>query len=78
MLDSLFQGAHHVQRRRANPLGALFDRFAEFLVRRGHAATFIDQVIRAAEHFGYWLGTQHVAASRYQPKPKVLEFLDNL
>ena len=37
MLDSLFQVAHHVHRLRANPLGALFDRFAEFLVRRGHA-----------------------------------------
>ncbi len=59
MLDSLFHGAHHVHRLRTNPLGALFDRFVAFLLRRGHAAPFIHQLIRATEHFGYWLGTRY-------------------
>jgi integrase/recombinase XerD len=63
MLDSLFRGAHHAQRLRANPLGALFDPFAAFLVRRGHAATLVRQFIRTAEHFGYWLGTQHAVVN---------------
>jgi integrase/recombinase XerD len=63
MLDSLFQDAHHVHRLRANPLGALLDRFAEFLIRRGHAARSIHPFIRAAEHFGSWLGTQHAAVT---------------
>jgi integrase/recombinase XerD len=63
MLDSLFQDAHYVQRLRANPLAALFDPFAQFLVRRGHATRFIHAVFRATEHFGYWLGTQNVAVT---------------
>jgi site-specific recombinase XerD len=63
MLDSLFRDAHHVQRLRANPLGALFDPLAQFLVGRGHATGFIHQILRAAEHFGYWLGTQHAAVT---------------
>lgn len=63
MLDSLFGDAQHVQRLRANPLGALFDPFAGFLVGRGHAAQFSRAVLRAAEHFGYWLGTQHATVT---------------
>jgi site-specific recombinase XerD len=63
MLDSLFHGDHHVQRLRTNPLGALFDRFTAFLLRRGHAASFIHQIIRAAEHFGYWLGTRYASVT---------------
>lgn len=63
MLDSLFHLAHHAHRLRANALGALFDPFADFLVHRGHAATFIRQAIRAAEHFGYWLATQHATVT---------------
>jgi hypothetical protein len=66
MLDSLFQDAHHVHRLRANPLGALFDRFAEFLVRRGHTSSSSRPFIRAAEHFGYWLGTHNTSVTADQ------------
>src|SRR5947209_11150829 len=77
MLDSLFQGAHHVQRLRANPLGALFDPFAGFLVRRGYATSSIHALLRAAEHFGYWLGTQHAAVTAVQvTKASARRFLD--
>lgn len=63
MLDSLYQGAHHVQRLRASPLGALLDPLAEILVQRGHATTFIRSILRAIEHFSYWLGTQHAVVT---------------
>jgi site-specific recombinase XerD len=58
MLDSLYPNSAHVHRLRANPLGALFDRFAQFLLRRGHAALTSRCYLNAAAHFGYWLGTQ--------------------
>jgi integrase/recombinase XerD len=77
MLDSLFQDAPHVQRLRANPLGALFDRFAEFLFRHGHAPRCIHTVLRAAEHFGYWLGTQHASVTVGEvTKASARRFLD--
>lgn len=63
MLDTLFRRRHRLLRLRANPLGPLMDRLAESLVRRGHAAYFCRAVLRAAEHFGYWLGTRHPAAA---------------
>jgi site-specific recombinase XerD len=63
MLDSLFRRPHHIRRLRAGPLGALFDPLVSFLLRRGHAVTFVHQVVRAVEHFGYWLQTQHAEVS---------------
>jgi integrase/recombinase XerD len=63
MLDSLFPRARQVRRLRANPLGALLDRLAEFLIRRGYAAKYTRAILRAVEHFGYWLGTQHSAVT---------------
>ncbi len=59
MLDKLFQRTHHVRRLQANPLGATLDQFADYLLRPGYTAGFIHQLLRGAEHFGYWLGTQH-------------------
>jgi site-specific recombinase XerD len=77
MLDSLFAGGHHGHRLRANPLGALFDPFAEFLVRRGYAASFIRQVIRAVEHFGFWFGAQHATVTAAAvTKASTRRFLD--
>jgi site-specific recombinase XerD len=77
MLDSLFQDAHHVHRLRANPLGALFDPFAGFLIRRGHASSFIHLILRAVEHFGYWLATQYVAiTAAHVTKATARRFLD--
>jgi integrase/recombinase XerD len=59
MLDRLFQRSHHVRRLRANPLGVVLDQFADYLLRPGYTAGFIHQLVRGAEHYGYWLGTRH-------------------
>ena len=61
MLDALFQRSHHVRRLRANPLGAILDQFADYLLRRGYTAGFVHQLVRGAEHYGHWLGTRHPA-----------------
>src|SRR5947209_1662082 len=77
MLDSLFPGAQHVQRLHANPLGALFDPFADFLVRRGCASSSIHALLRAAERFGYCLGSQHATVAGAQvTKVSAHRFLD--
>ena len=69
MLDSLFRRLYHIRRLRASPLGTLFDPLVGFLLRRGHAVTFIHQIVRAIEHFGYWLQSQHadVTADKVTP-----------
>jgi integrase/recombinase XerD len=59
MLDVLFQRSHHVRRLRANPLGAILDQFAAYLLRPGYTAGFVHQLVRGAEHYGYFLGTRH-------------------
>jgi site-specific recombinase XerD len=59
MLDRLFQRSHHVRRLRANPLGAILDQFADHLLRPGYSAGFVHQLVRGAEHYGYYLGTRH-------------------
>ena len=59
MLDALFQRSHHVRRLRANPLGVILDQFADYLLRPGYTAGFVHQLVRGAEHYGYWLGTRH-------------------
>src|SRR4051794_39580440 len=63
MLDSLFQRPHHIRRLRTGPLGSLFDPLVGFLLRRGHAVTFIHQIVRAVEHYGFWLQAQHAKVS---------------
>ena len=63
MLDSLFQRPHHVRRLRANPLGTILDQFADYLTRRGHTACVVHQLLRAAEHYGSWLGTRNATVS---------------
>jgi site-specific recombinase XerD len=63
MLDTLFQRSHHVRRLRANPLGAILDQFASYLLRRGHPTGVVHQSVRAAEHYGYWLGMSHPAVT---------------
>ncbi len=76
MLDSLFQQPHHVRRLRANPLGTILDQFAEYLTSRGHATCVVHQFLRAAEHYGYWLGTTHSTVSPDQiTKASIQQFL---
>ena len=45
MLDRLFQRSHHVRRLRANPLGAILDQFADYLLRPGYSAGFVHQLV---------------------------------
>ena len=76
MLDSLFQRPHHVRRLRSNPLGTILDQFAEYLARRGHTACVVHQFLRAAEHYGCWLGTRNAAVSPGQvTEASIREFL---
>jgi integrase/recombinase XerD len=63
MLDTLFQRPHHLQRLRANPISAVLDSFAEYLLLRGHARGTIHQFLRAVEHYGHWLGIQHAGVT---------------
>jgi integrase/recombinase XerD len=63
MLETLFKRSHHVRRLRANPLGAILDEFADYLLRRGHQTGVVHQFMRAAEHYGHWLGTRHAAVT---------------
>ena len=63
MLDTLFQRPHHLDRLRANPINAVLDSFAEYLLRRGHARSTIHQFLRAVEHYGYWLGIQYTVVT---------------
>src|SRR5262249_16337115 len=69
MLDALFRRPHHIRRLRAGPLGTLFDPLVGFLLRRGHAVTFIHQIVRVTEHFGYWLQTQRAEVTEDQVTP---------
>jgi integrase/recombinase XerD len=63
MLDTLFTRSHHVRRLRGNPLGEILDQFVGYLLRRGHQTGVIHQFVRAAEHYGHWLGTCHSAVT---------------
>jgi len=63
MLDTLFRRPQHLDRLRANPINAVLDLFAEYLVRRGHARSTIHQFLRAVEHYGYWLGIQYTVVT---------------
>jgi hypothetical protein len=63
MLDTIFCRPHHIRRMRAGPLGSLFDPLAEFLLHRGYSDNYIHQILRATEHFGYWLQTQQETLS---------------
>jgi integrase/recombinase XerD len=63
MLSRLFQRSHLVRRLQANPLGIVLDQFADYLLRPGYTSGFIHQLVRGAEHYGYWLGTRHPAVT---------------
>ena len=76
MLETLFQRSHHVRRLRANPLGAILDQFAGYLLRRGYQTGVVHQFVRAAEHYGHWLGTRHAAVTADQvTKASARQFL---
>lgn len=64
MLDALFRRPHHLRRLRANPLGADIEQLAAYLTSRGYATSGIHQFLRAAEHYGYWLGTLYPAVTQ--------------
>ena len=63
MLETIFQRAHHLRRLRSNPLGAILDQYVEYLIGRGHTTNVVHQYLRAIEHYGHWVGTQHAVVS---------------
>jgi integrase/recombinase XerD len=76
MLDALFQCPHHIRRLQANPLGPVLDQFADYLIGRGHRADHVHPLLRAAEHYGYWLGTRYATVSRdHVTQPSARQFL---
>lgn len=55
VLENLFRRARVCRRIRGNPIGATLERYAAYLVNRGHAPGTLHQYVFAAEHFGRWL-----------------------
>jgi hypothetical protein len=56
MLEDLFRRLRVRERIRQNPNGPVLEKFAEYLVARGHGLDTVHQCVFAAEHFGQWLG----------------------
>jgi integrase/recombinase XerD len=78
MLSRLFQRSHHVRRLQANPLGDILDQFAAYLLQPGYTASFIHQLVRGAEHYGYFLGTRHpVVTSDLVSRASARQFLQD-
>jgi hypothetical protein len=61
MLDHLFLRPRVRDRIRANPLGAWLPNYIAYLDARGHPRSTIRRCVRAVEHFGTWLDSQHIA-----------------
>ena len=55
MLDQVFRRDSVRERILANPIGSVLQRYAAFLIARGHRNSPLRQYILAAEHFGRWL-----------------------
>jgi site-specific recombinase XerD len=78
MLSRLFQRSHHVRRLQGNPLGVILDQFADYLLHPGYTAGFIHQLVRGAEHYGYFLGTRHpVVTSDLVSRASARQFLQD-
>ena len=60
MLECCCRRQHVCRRLRANPLGSVLERFACYLLDRGHNSCCIQQYLQAAEHFGRWLGIRRI------------------
>ena len=58
MLETIFRRPHHLRRLRANSLGEILDRYVDYLIGRGHTPHVVHQYLRAAEHYGHWLGAR--------------------
>ncbi len=61
MLEDLFRRSRVRQRIHENPHGPVLERFAEYLVARGHGLDTAHQYVFAAEHFGRWLGRRSLS-----------------
>jgi integrase/recombinase XerD len=60
MLDRCFARPHVPRRLRVNPLADDLGRLAALLLGRGHSPETIQGYLRAAEHFGRWLGRKRL------------------
>jgi len=58
MLQRYFRRDYVRVRIRSNPLAPLLEELVVYLADRGHRPLVIQQYVRAAEHFGRWLGRQ--------------------
>ena len=61
MLDHIFHRPSVRDRIRANPLGNWLPNYIAYLDARGHSPNTIQQCVRAVEHFGSWLASEHLA-----------------
>jgi integrase/recombinase XerD len=61
MLDHYFLRPRVRDRIRANPLGSWIPTYVAYLDARGHPRSTIRRCVRAVEHFGTWLDSQHIA-----------------
>ena len=61
MLDHYFLRPRVRDRIRANPLGGWLPDYISYLDARGHPRSTIRRCVRAVEHFGIWLVSQHIA-----------------
>lgn len=65
MLERCYRRQHVCRRVRANPLGSALERFACYLLERGHNTCCIQQYLQAAEHFGRWLGIHRIEPAAF-------------
>ena len=61
MLDHYFLRPRVLERIRANPLAAWLPSYIAYLAARGHTRSTVRYSVRAVEHFGNWLASQHIA-----------------
>jgi len=61
MLDHVFRRPSVCARIRANPLGPWLPNYCAYLEGCGHLPKIIQQSVRAVEHFGSWLASEHLA-----------------
>ena len=55
---------------------SILDQFADYLLRRGYQTGLVHQFVRAAEHYGHWLGTRHaVVTADHVTKASARQFL---
>jgi integrase len=76
MLDHVFRRPSVRARIRANPLGHRLPNYCAYLEACGHLPKIIQQSVRAVEHFGSWLASEHRAPEEIT-RATIRSFLDD-